>query len=161
MFSVCDDDDHRYLTPLLKALVSLVKTGGHPVAQTRALAAVAFVAEIVDDAFSPYYAGFMGVLKQVLAAPVRQETLELRGAAFIAVGKLGSCVGSEVFAPDAGAVMKAIFQVLSTEGEARDNQTVPVMQCACMICKTMGSAFTRFLPNMIDALLRQATQYVE
>lgn len=62
----CEEDYIRpYLTPLLRALVNLVQTGGHPVAQTRALAAVAAVAEIVDDSFSPFYQGFMTVLKKV------------------------------------------------------------------------------------------------
>lgn len=51
------------------------------------------------------------VVGQVLSSPVREDTLELRCAAFIAVGKLGSAVGAAQFGGDASAVMQAIFQV--------------------------------------------------
>ena len=158
----CEESFIRpYLTPLLKSLVDLVKATRDHTAQTRALAAVAAVAEIVDDAFSPYYQGFMQVLKQVLSLEANEDTMELRCAAFIAAGSLGSAVGAETFGPDASVIMQAIFSVLQSKGEKRDQQMVAVMQCACLVCKTMGSQFAKFLPNIVKALVVQATQEVE
>lgn len=162
---VSDECDDSYITPYLqttlKALVNLLQTSQNMVAQTRAIAAISRIASVTDADFLPFYNGFMQILKKVLSLPVNTDTLPLRNATFMAIGNIGMAVGKKTFANDAAIVMKAVFVVLKSKGEARDQQMVAAMACACSVCKTMGEAFSQFLPNILRELLQQATQKVE
>ncbi|KAJ1481222.1 armadillo-type protein, partial [Baffinella frigidus] len=144
-----------YLDGLLGKLVILLQ-GGVRIVQEQAITAIASVADCVEDAFAPYYAGIVPTLKQMLTQCTSKEHRLLRGKTMECISLIGIAVGKEVFRNDAKEVMDQFFATQSTAMDPDDPQASYLLQAWGRVAKALGQEFIPYLHVVMPPLLQSA-----
>jgi len=101
-------DSSKLLPGILAAVMAVIREC-RPSEQRHAMSAIGAVAQVAEDGFRPYYAGFMPVAKNVLATMNGKEHRQLRGQTMEAMALVGLAVGKEMFAKDGVGLVQALL----------------------------------------------------
>lgn len=175
------------LEALLRALFHLL-TAAPLFVREEAMTAVATLAQVVGEAFVPYYDTFVPLAKQALAEAMGSgqgadgvgggggggggELSMLGLKALEAFALMGDAVGRERFRADAHAVLQLVASLheqkgsglLSGAGPAAEAQAAYVMNSTARIGTALGKEFAPYLaqvlPMVLEAVARKPTYRV-
>ncbi|CAG4963657.1 unnamed protein product [Parnassius apollo] len=160
----------QYLNPLMNKLEviltakfkELVEQGTKLVLE-QIVTTIASVADTVEKDFVQYYDRLMPCLKYIIANATTEELKTLRGKTIECVSLIGLAVGEEKFMSDASEVMDLLLKT-HTEGEQLppdDPQTSFLISAWSRICRIMGKKFARYLPMVMEPVMRTAAMKPE
>jgi hypothetical protein len=81
--------------------------------------AVGCVAQVIEDAFVPFYPTFIAIAKDLVATCVGKEFQKLRGQALQCISLIASAVGKEVAGIDAAEMLNVIIRHTASVEEVR------------------------------------------
>ncbi len=160
-----------HLEALLRPLFGVLGTA--PVfVKEEAMTAVATLAQVSEEAFSPFYDTFVPIAKQMLAESTRDSdgTMGLLGMkALEAFALMGDACGREAFRQDAHEVLQLMagFQQQSAAavvagqadgGELQHETTAYVMNSTARIGTALGAEFAPYLSNVLPLVLAVAAK---
>jgi hypothetical protein len=140
-----DNEMQSYVGTLLEALSSVL---AHPVAQVRAVGAVAALAQVSQEDFVPYYAGVMPGLLSLFSQPQSEEYM--RSAALETATIVGQAVGKDIFHSDAIQFLQSIL-----------SQSQPPLEhlVACArIASVLEDSYTPYCAAVVPHLLQRAAE---
>lgn len=152
------------INPLLEALLTCLQLGSIEV-KNPCLSVVGCISRVLGEDFAPYYAVFMPGLKTLLTELANIQTNNiatstLRGKAMECAGLIAESVGDEVFKPDAMEVMQLLLHSMGQECNKDITFDYALPACA-RVSKALGSDFERFLPVVMDPLLKGAAEEID
>ncbi len=172
------------LEALLRALFHLL-TAAPLFVREEAMTAVATLAQVVGEAFVPYYDTFVPLAKQILAEATAAEggakegggggggealgELSMLGLkALEAFALMGDAVGRDKFRADAHAVLQLVLGLherqgsgsglLSAPGPAGEAQAAYIMNSTARIGTAMGAEFASYLAQVLPMVLEAAAR---
>ena len=139
--------------PLLEATRALLERGDSVRVQEAALTCLTSLVEVVGDAFAPYYATFVPVLKAIVARATDRAHRLLRGKAMEAFTFVGVAVPRAQFLPDALEVMRD----MAATPVASDDPQIGYLEAAwARLAECLGADFVQFLPLVMPISLARA-----
>jgi len=151
------EDLEPFLQPLMEKLGAKLQAGDR--FQKKAITFIAVVAGQVEEAFAPYYAPLMPVLKQVIQGTLHKvEERTLLGKCFECISLLAKAVGREGFRADAELIMQAMIQATQVPNLPNNDPVKEYMMAASeRICATMREDFLPFVPHILPGVLEKFT----
>ena len=128
------DDIAPYLHELMEHMLALLNTPGVDEDTVRScLMTIKTLADIVKQAFVPYFPPLVPILSSLLTAST-DEHLQLRCRATECVGYLAEAVGKEVFAPHLQAVLQRVMEGMKLDYfELRESSYIFFSKLAIML----------------------------
>eukprot|EP00928_Gymnodinium_smaydae_P061449 TRINITY_DN45518_c0_g1_i1.p1 TRINITY_DN45518_c0_g1~~TRINITY_DN45518_c0_g1_i1.p1 ORF type:complete len:1116 (+),score=369.48 TRINITY_DN45518_c0_g1_i1:79-3426(+) len=127
--------------------------------QKKAITFVAVVAGQVEDAFAPYYAPLMPLLKRIVETTLHKvEERQLLGKCFECISLLAKAVGPAAFRADAEGIMMAMISATQVP-DLPSNDPVKEYTLAASerICGTLKNDFLPFVPAILPGILEKFT----
>ncbi|UYV65910.1 IPO5 [Cordylochernes scorpioides] len=146
------------LEVVLSARYQSLNLNGHNLVLEQIMVTLSSLAEVMADAFAPYYSKFMPCLKFLIEKTSgAQELRLLRGKAIECASLLGLSVGREHFMADASAIMDLLLRSQTNEELAPDDpQLSYLISSWARICKILGKQFEPYLPYVMGPVLKAA-----
>jgi importin-5 len=156
-----------YLDGILERLLGLLRSPKRYV-QEQAVTTIATVADAAADKFVKYYDHIMPLLLNAMQTGDGKDYRILRAKAVECATLIALAVGKDVFGKDALTLMQSMatiqgtleaLQVLTNIAsikEPDDLQASYLITAWGRICRTLGTQFTQFLPNVMPPLLESA-----
>jgi len=155
-----------YLDGILERLLGLLRSDKRYV-QEQAVTTIATVADAAAEKFIKYYDHIMPLLIAAMQSGSGKEFRILRAKAIECATLIALAVGKETFSKDAMALMQIMAQIqcigpvlirlnIASITETDDPQASYLITAWGRICRTLGSQFAQFLPNVMPPLLESA-----
>ncbi len=143
---------------ILTAAVGVASSPGYVQVRKEAIAILGAVGMSLQEDFAPFYPAVSATLKQVLFHPRDETEIGLRCRAIEAFTLIGTSVGRDVFAADAGELVN-FYVSLNSSGalSSSDDDTAQFMLMAMVrVCSVVGAEFAPLLPVIMPQLLDRA-----
>lgn len=162
----CEPEDGivpKYANAILKVMGPLLEDDSTDLmVKEQLVTTIAAVCTAAPEAFSPYYQGFMGMLKQIVAGATSRAMATVRGRAMEAISFMGMAVGPDRFAQDAKDLMAIYVSTIQSGQISADDLCLPYMLNSWpRISEVLGTEFAVYLPTVIPIVLAAASKHEE
>ena len=144
-----------YLQPLLELLFEFLNDRPR-VVQEQAVSALSSAAECAEEMFVPFYDTFMPLLKHIVHNCTEKPDRMFRAKTLECISFIGAAVKKDLFAADAFEVMDAMQNDQAQYQDDADPTRSYSLQVWARMCKILGAEFEKYLPLVMEPLLRAA-----
>ena len=131
---------------------------GKKLVLSQVVTTIASVASTSQENFSKYYDSVMPMMKYILKQASDEKLKVLRGKTIECISLIGLAVGAEKFMADAGDILDMLLKIHTdgnlTESDPQNSYLISAWE---RICKILGKEFVKFLPLVMEPVMRTAS----